>query len=704
MSDRLELNVFDFLIEGRDEAKSHVLMELAKPAPEELSSHGHFLALAELGGASPKTIQLVRAWMEFAIESYYSSTPADTESHFENILNQLNTQSSLYLRQHANENIQMLVAVVCGTTLYMAFHGKPAALLLFRKNELWQSMDLSEASTEQPTGQLFGNIVSGTLRPDDRLLLATPRVVEFFTPDRLVKIAEGKTLEEVTDHMERVITELSSDYSFAGAWLKLVRIIENESIPAPVPAQAAPGVITHEKRPNSSMADLMQKTRDTATLLAPPVISIPKDKIITSILKLAQSGIVQGGRLCLVATRNSVSFVRIQGGKIAANQISPRLKSITSSVPNFANEHQPSMRRAPQNSLKYAAIGVAVLVLVGGGLGYAKYRAVKEQKNADTITMTTDKISAADQAFTYQNESAARDLIGEAEVAFKSLSTSEQKTVEAAAVSVSLQNSKNKILHIIVVQPEQIPEITGVRDVIYAAGSPIYLAENGHVKSVKNGKPVDLGASTDGAGDRLFLDEQNNRVIVGTGTGMHFSAIPVGAGKAVDITVANLPEHTQVDAAVFYSGRAYLYTNATQMIYRYDKTDTGYGSGKKWITDPAKPTGIVSLVADTSVWMLTGQGAILKFTSGKLQPFHFSGMIPDMGPVSALSTVGSGNSVYFLDNNNARIVVTDRDGKLARQYVMPSGTILKTFAVDKNETAAVGLTNDNKLVRFDLAK
>ena len=102
----------------------------------------------------------------------------------------------------------MAVAVVCNSSLYLAVHGHPSALLFYRKDETWQSMSMVDPDSVDQPGQLFSNVVTGVMRVDDQFMLATPRVTEFFSADRLAKISESKSMTEVNDHMLRVLNDL----------------------------------------------------------------------------------------------------------------------------------------------------------------------------------------------------------------------------------------------------------------------------------------------------------------------------------------------------------------------------------------------------------------------------------------------------------------------------------------------------------------
>ena len=112
---------------------------------------------------------------------------------------------------------------------------------------------------------------------------------------------------------------------------------------------------------------------------------------------------------------------------------------------------------------------------------------------------------------------------------------------------------------------------------------------------------------------------------------------------------------------------------------------------------------MVALSVDTSLWLRTDAGAIMKYTAGKLQPYRVSGAVPDLEHADQLLTSASGR-VYLLDTRNHRVLVTDRDGSLVKQYVFENDKTMTRIAVDKNETAVTGISSDGRVMRFNLAK
>lgn len=723
MNDRTELYVHHFLTEGRDESKSHVLLEITQPAPNELETHGHFFAIAELSNATPKTIQMVRAWVEFAIESYYKSVPTNLDSHFELILNQLNTQSSLYLKQHANETIHMAVAAICNTTLHLAIHGKPSALLFYKKDATWNCMDLVDPDSTATPGQLFSNVVNGTMRPDDRFLLATPHVVEFFSPDRIAKISDGKTMSEVNEHMDRVLQDLSSDFSFAGTWTSVVKkevpVAANTTATAPAAAPVGPKTQTPspnqtleeltqiaeprraaptppvQKKADVSMTDFLTKTKNTSDILAPPVLTIPKDKIVTNVLKIAQRGIESGGKAFVSATKVSISYIK-QGREAAIK--SPITETYTDRFRSFISRTGRTYATLPQKRKVTLAISLGALLLAGGAIGSVAW--MRSNSATSALTQSTFesievKLQSADESFTYQNEEVARAIFVEAETLYNGLSEKTRSSESGIALKENLESKRNKIFRRTPIVFQKIETNFSAKS-ITAAGNVILATDSsGAIKNVKENSSLTDSTTA----DRIYFDEQNKRLVAQTNN--DFSAVSLN-GKTVDrLTIERASQDSKTAAATFYSGRLYSYSNETQSITRYDGSGTAYAASKSWITDGSKPRDIVDITADTSLWLRSSNGAVLKYTAGKLQPFAVTGIDGNTTQFNKILTA-SGDRIILLNSVENRILITERGGKVLSQLVYTTDSPLTSITLDSAGTTIFALTESGSVLSAPL--
>lgn len=684
-AEQYDLVLRDIFIEGRDEEKSNVILEIAEPTPEERATHGYFIALAELNGATPKTISMVRAWVEFAIEHYYAKKPSSLQDHFEELLGALNTQSAVYLKQHQNEGIHLLLVAVHEKTVLIGAHGQASALLLYNTRDGFRLAPLTDIEATA-TPYLFSNVLEGTVRLEDRLLLATPRVTEFFTPDRILKLSENKSLEEMAEHMKHVLGELTSDFSFGVVWAKLVR-------------GTAQGAVTTHKAA-SSMTELHHKTKSTASILAPPVISFPKEKIVTTILRVCKRSILNGTSICVIILRRAVSTLQSIETKKHLSVIKPadyasRLRVWLTHRRGWF-EHLPANRKRA-SIIAMAVAGIALLSI--GSVAIINIRARTAAQATATINTVQEKLTAADNAFTYQNEDNARTILAEAQQLLNTVPDRLQKTAEFTNANQHFTVLEQKIYRRSAVAFQNLADKFGAQKLVMLRGRAYGLDTAGGNILVTKDKQTSSLAHITGI-TALYSDSDANLLVAQTGP-RAFVSVDSGTGATKPINISWLAENSEATTAVFYSGRFYSYDQTTLMIYRYHKKDGAFTNGAPWITDNGKPTGIKTIFADTSLWLLGNNGKILKYTTGKLQIFSVSGDVPKLDNTDALATNGTAN-VYLLDRANRRLLVTTRDGTLTHQYSFPDKTNLTTFVIDEKETAVFGVTEDGHLVTFPL--
>ncbi len=682
MNERLSLQINDFLIEGRDEEKSHVILEIAKPVPEELLTHGHFIALAEMAGATPKTINMVRAWVEFAIDAFYGSVPSNLEQHFEDLLQRLNTQSSLYLKQHPETQLHMAILAIRGTDVLLSFHGAPSVLLLYRKQDSWHSMNLAEA--DAAPAALFSNVLTGTLRPGDRMCLASGRVIEFFSADRIAKLCETKSTAEVAEHMARILNDLAADVSFAGACIELEKIIEPEP-EAELPARVAEAP---QKKSIHSMKELLQKTTSTESLLSPPVISISKDKVVTDTLRIVQRGAVAVGRVTVGAIQSTATFT-----KRSTPHVSRVCRSTWQHVHKFLDARAPNSRK----NIQIGVGAIAAILLIGGGVLFYRSHAAGIAADRAALAEIQNGVQAADGAITFQNSSRAIELITTARSQFNLLSKNAQSGTDGVALEASITNEELKIYRVTPVAFEQVAPHTDATQIAVVRSTPFTLSVDGALSTMRNGAltaAISVPAKTN-----MLFDPDGDRLLF-PGLDGSIKAVASRTMVATDLKIDHPAEQTHFDAMQIYSGRLYVYDSALQKIYRYDKTPTGFGNGTSWIKDSGKPMGVTALQADTSLWMLTNVGALLKYTAGKAQLFHPSGAVPELQHIDSFQLGGGSNNLYILDHANNRIAVLDRSGALVKQYRFPAGSNLRAFDIDDKETTIFGISDDGKLIKF----
>lgn len=686
MKYRLEVRQHDFFLAGRDEEKSHVIVELAKPTPAEVVSHGYLVTIAEIQNAAPRTIQMLTTWIEFLVQNYYDNKENDAALRFESVLEKLNGQSALYLRQHPEEKIHLLAAVVIDGTIHVAARGRPAAYLFYHHDGIWKYVEVI-STEETPSGQLFSQVASGQLRPGDRLFLGSAHLTDFFTADRIAKISEGKPMEEVAGHLERILQELQSDFSFAGVWFSTIKIQEAEK-----PEECV-------GRAGESMNNLFKKTNGTATVLAPPMITWRQDRIITTLLLWCKRGLWQGVTGGVAIGKTGWRYWQNKRSATGSNFSETKNTSWRERLQKWRADLQKWYSALPGRRRSSFVLGVGVAtVAVVAIITLAVISTVRSTNSAalQTLSEIQSKLQAADNAFTYQNENNARALLQEATATFDTLPSRWQDHAETLAARDLLQTTTNKIWRRKNVAPTVIGNgLTGAQLAV-ANGLPIVLKDTA-IKTWRNGAENPL-AELAGA-QKIWFDSEGKRLVI-LGKNRQLATFDTTGKAGGDLKNTWLPENSALTAATFYNGRFYVYDGASKMIYRYDAKGAELGNGKKWLVGGDSPTGVVKIAAESSLWLLTSSGNIMRFTAGKLMPFHLNGLEPAAGALTDVWANADAKSVYFLDQANQRIIATNRNGNLQNQLILPAGVKLTTFALDEKETTVFGITDDGRLLRF----
>lgn len=151
-----------------------------------------------------------------------------------------------------------------------------------------------------------------------------------------------------------------------------------------------------------------------------------------------------------------------------------------------------------------------------------------------------------------------------------------------------------------------------------------------------------------------------------------------------------------ISAMVSFGGNVYLLDSAKSRIWKYVATETGFSDIREYLNpdtlpDLSKSTG---MVIDSSVWIGTTDGKILRFTQGKENPFIAKGVDPVFGSNLVVYTNDETNNLYVLDMENKRVVVLDKDGLYMSQYTWKSDIPFTNLVVSEKHGKILLLGND----------
>ena len=151
-----------------------------------------------------------------------------------------------------------------------------------------------------------------------------------------------------------------------------------------------------------------------------------------------------------------------------------------------------------------------------------------------------------------------------------------------------------------------------------------------------------------------------------------------------------------------YFGNIYVLDKKQNQILKYVSLDSGLAKTNYFGSDTTPDfSKAVSMAIDSSVYVLSSDGTITKFTRGKADTFSIKGLSKPLSNPKAIQTSPDDASVYVLDNGNSRIVVFDKRGNYKTEYQTSVIKSAKDFEVLESDKIAYILSG-GKLYQIDL--
>lgn len=136
------------------------------------------------------------------------------------------------------------------------------------------------------------------------------------------------------------------------------------------------------------------------------------------------------------------------------------------------------------------------------------------------------------------------------------------------------------------------------------------------------------------------------------------------------------------------------------VIWKYPAAGSAFGIKQKWLVGDA-PGPVVDWAFDGSVYALTENGDIAKFTRGLKDGFRISSLTKAFNRPVAVYTDSELDSVYVLDRENSRIVELDKKGEYKFEYLVDEAKIGEDIAVSYQDKK-IFLLSQNKIFEIPL--
>lgn len=359
-------------------------------------------------------------------------------------------------------------------------------------------------------------------------------------------------------------------------------------------------------------------------------------------------------------------------------------------------------RKIEQNRKLTLAIGVLLLAL----LGISVFFGIKQKKSNDLNEKGEKLILEAEQKL---------------DESIKLLSTDRQKSktlfLETKDIVIELQTLgyKNEKLDLIIKTIEekeiditqeiktnliefldlslQIDEYKG--DYIVATGDEMFVySKMGVVQVNAKTKKASISTSSDKLDGTNSIVVYDKRLFIAKNDGIY---------ELTDNNRIKVEDDFTNSINYIYAGNLYKLDKSNNKIYRFPASSTGFGSSREWLAPGVEVdlSNTVDLAIDGSIWILSSNGKISKFTNGNSISLVNLIVEPKLTKPSAIYTNEKLEFVYILEPNEKRVIVLEKNGRFKMQYLSQEIQNAKDLYVDEVSKRLI-LLIDSKLMYIDL--
>jgi len=152
-----------------------------------------------------------------------------------------------------------------------------------------------------------------------------------------------------------------------------------------------------------------------------------------------------------------------------------------------------------------------------------------------------------------------------------------------------------------------------------------------------------------------------------------------------------------------FADNMYVLDKTASQIYRYSSSESGFSSQNAWLTPglTVDLTRSKQMVIDGSIWILSEDGEIDRFSLGNKVAFKISGVYPEINKIDAIYTNDSLEYLYLLYKEGKRVVVLTKDGVYKAQYKSDQISETQNLIVSEEEKKILLLTGE-KLLEIEI--
>ncbi|MBI3573385.1 MAG: hypothetical protein HY092_04255 [Candidatus Kerfeldbacteria bacterium] len=715
------------LIYDPDRSTAATNVWIAHPGPTEEMLLGKLCIITSLDGPSRINHELISILQDELKNHYYQTSDTKPERAFEQALQKTNQRLHRLIVDGVSDWVDrahILVAVIHQQELWIAHVGQVMAFLV-RQSRLHKVIEVIDRTKPNPL-RIFSSVVSGQLEPNDRLLLCTPTLLDFFSLEKIRRTILDHQPSDTARELENNLLGVEARMSIGAIIAGIETAPDTQPSTFPI-RRIMPAA---HSAPQVSMETLLARERATEQLLSPSIWPAVRDIVSRVgqglqdvfrrlVMRRPPKRRLSGttSEQTLMTSKTSWSTAALGAGQrvwftirriIRLFGIGRRKLRLSSPGMNLHMPKTPGTRQKLLSWLqgldrrrRYVALIACLLIgILATSIVVAGQRQSTSKTKQDPSQQIAQDLNKAQAAILYGGEDLARTSLAAASSLINKLpNTSSKQKQQRTSLLAQLQVLEKKIAHVNTIanpqmvfdlgtvdaklQPHQLYLLKNTVAVFDASrGSVVTFSSDGKnptssTNTLDTGQPL-TGTVTD-TGTLLFA---TNRAEV-----IEFDP----AKKTWKPLTTTWPQtNPVVQYLSFFSNRVYALDIAHSDIVRFTKSTSALGAGTSWLKAPVSLERARAAVVDGSIFVLQPQAQVEEYQAGQRTAFHLAPTIPAATNLTRLWTSGVSQNLYLLEPTTHRFLVFTKQGALVNQYQSDRWTDLRDLVVnEKGKTAFV---------------
>lgn len=592
-------------------------------------------------------------------KSFFADLEQDPSIRFENALKDVNKQLRLLKSERSSQfigNINAVIAAVSGNNIFLTQCGEAEAYLSRRRFCSIISEDLYDKDSKD----IFSNIANGVIEADDFILFSSTRLLRYISKNDLARLVSSRNVVAVLGELKDYLAgEIVGRMAFIGI------LAANEN----------------------KFADEKQEKQHVATVLSKAEPYVAKAKTVLSFVN-------KGTKRVFDFALDVANRLVKEKGRFARGNGNTGF-----AIGNW-------------NRDKILGALIVIVLVLTVGIWWLRGRAEEQQKLASfqkVLNEVREGINTAETTGQY-NKDQAGQMLNDAEKKALNVLNARYFSAKANELLKLIQDARDKLDGVLHPQVKLVADLSqkranvsalgllGIKGVLYAyeynALYPIMLDKVQDPLTIDDNETV-VSASVFTDKDSLLFYTKSGKIIEYKDNRMNF--VPSAAGVFHKAT-----------AFQAYNNKVYLLEPAVNQIWKYTRRRDKFDSPEAYNIDGDVKNGI-SMAIDGNVYVLNGDGVIVKFLSGNKQNLTIKKYPtkPLTAPIKIFTQLNMPN-LYVLEPKERRVLVyfkDDRSGGLiyTAQYIFDDVGELRDLYFDKDANKLF-VMDENKIYQVDVSK